>query len=89
MNLELVTSRDLIRELLKRFDHGVVAVMRVGTHGPGSRAYERVWKGNSHTAAGLCADLTAEILHAMRAEDQGIPCELVGNDDDGPVADGG
>ena len=86
-DLELLPSKTLIRELLRRYDHGVVCLMRVGEYGHGTLAYERLWKGNSHTAAGLCADLSAEILDIMRIEHRVVPSELVGEDE--PSPDGG
>ena len=86
-SLEFLQSKDLIRELLRRYDHGVVCLMRIGEHGHGTISYERLWKGNSHTAAGLCADLSAEIMGALRAEHRTVPSELMGEDEPNP--DGG
>ena len=69
MTLELVETAALIRELLGRCDHGVVALMRLGDTGPGRQSIERLWKGNPHTCSGLCNDLSARILERSRAEE--------------------
>lgn len=77
-NLEFVPTGDLIRELLRRCDHGVVAVMRCGDTGLGRQSIERLWKGNAHTAAGLCLDLQQTILLHSKADEVEIPGDLSG-----------
>lgn len=67
VDLELVPTRTLVAELLRRYDHGVVAVMRTGER-PGVNTYERLWRGHGHTAAGLAFDLALHILLAAQQE---------------------
>lgn len=78
MTLELVETAALIRELLGRCDHGVVALMRLGDTGPGRQSIERLWKGNPHTAAGLCLDLQQTILLRSKADEVEIQGDMSG-----------
>lgn len=66
MNLELVSTDDLLKELLARCDHGAVTMMLTNRLGNERHIYIREWIGNSHTCAGLCADLNETILRTFR-----------------------
>jgi hypothetical protein len=59
----LLPTAALEHELLSRFDHAVFMGMRVGVT-PAVNEYHRKWKGNSHVAAGLAADVQTAIIHA-------------------------
>ncbi len=65
MSLELVSTDELIAELLNRCDHGAIGLMRVEEHGTESHSYYRKWKGNSHTCIGLLRDVEVTILEAL------------------------
>jgi len=73
-DLSLVTTANLILELLERFEHGVIVLMRENRNGEGGHLYIRRHKGNSHTCVGLCQDVSDCILqcfhaHESKAED--------------------
>lgn len=62
-NICLVSTDDLLKELLHRFDHAVFAGVQVkGTEEVGPIDTIRRWYGNSYTCAGLCASLSTSIL---------------------------
>ena len=76
MNLELVPTGEIIRELLGRCDHGAIILLRLGDTGPSRQSIQRLWKGNRHTAAGLCLDLQQAILQEYRAQEVETPGDL-------------
>ena len=64
-DLELITTEDLIEELMRRADHGVFSAMIVtkdNKDGSGDNYAQHVWKGCSLTCAGLAAELQQRIL---------------------------
>lgn len=72
--LEDFKDEPLINELLRRCDHGVIALYRVLDN---STVFTvRRWKGNSHLASGLSLDMAASIIqevHATRRPDIPTP----------------
>jgi hypothetical protein len=65
MDLELASTDELVFELLKRHDHGLIVGMRIVSGQPdgnGNSTILRRWKGNSHCCAGLAHDITMDIL---------------------------
>ena len=66
--MELVGTDELMEELLRRCDHGVVGMTRCGDPGPKDTSVFRKWKGNSHTCAGLAFDVAEEALAASKRE---------------------
>lgn len=57
--LALVSSDDLINELLNRYDHAVFGAFE--DLPDGKTCYISRWKGNSGTAAGLCTKIMDSI----------------------------
>lgn len=83
-NLELVSTDDLVSEILKRHDHGAFVGMRTlsGEEGQiGQLQIVRRWKGNSHCCAGLCDDIKQDILGDCKARQ-------VTEEDESPADDG-
>jgi hypothetical protein len=70
-DLTLALTRDLIDELICRFDHGGFCLMKTLVEGTedDEHLYCRHWFGNRHTALGLLADCQARIIDSLR-EDQ-------------------
>lgn len=66
MNMELITTEQLVKELLSRCDHGALILMRCGEAGHKDSTYTRRWNGNTHTCMGLCDDLRDTILQEFR-----------------------
>ena len=66
VDLELVSTDDLIDEVFRRADHGIIGLLQVGTHGDESFTCWRRWKGNSHTCMGLATDATGAIMASLR-----------------------
>ena len=67
MDLELADTDELLRELLSRFDHGVIALMRVKTDEPEpGYGMWRNWVGNRLTCIGLLQDAQRAILDDLR-----------------------
>jgi len=60
MDLELVDTDDMIDELHKRFDHSVFVGMKDTSDT--AAVTKRRWKGEAHTLAGLCYDVSMCIL---------------------------
>jgi len=56
--MELIETDALLTELLRRFEHGIVVLMRPGVRTEWGEAHYvlRRWVGNSHTVVGLCLD---------------------------------
>jgi hypothetical protein len=65
-DLSLVLTRDLIDELVRRFDHGGICLMK--TLGEDQHLYCRHWFGNRHTALGLMADCQSRIIESLRQD---------------------
>lgn len=63
MNLELVEDDALIRELMGRFDHAVLALMRVGQDSAAPKATNTKtrWKGHPDTCSGLAMRALTDI----------------------------
>ncbi|MFW9874471.1 MAG: hypothetical protein ACFFG0_15300 [Candidatus Thorarchaeota archaeon] len=59
-DLEFIPTVDLIEELLKRTDHGIISLLKIKDNETTQVA--RRWIGNSHTCSGLCSDLSRSIL---------------------------
>ncbi len=59
-SLEFMSTIDLIEELLKRADHGIISLLKEKDNDHHQIA--RRWKGNSHMCSGLCNDLSRSIL---------------------------
>lgn len=59
-DLELASTDALVEELLNRFEHGVVSVMRC----PVDDEVQALcwWRGNSHACAGLAQDAAGKVL---------------------------
>ena len=73
--LSLATTEALVLELLERFEHGVIVLMRENRNGEGSHLYIRRHKGNSHTCVGLChdvADCILQLFHQDESEAESI-----------------
>ena len=66
MNLELIPTEELAKELLSRCDHGALILMRCGEAGNKDSTYTRRWHGNTHACMGLCHDLHDTILRSFR-----------------------
>jgi hypothetical protein len=64
MDLEFVTTDDLLDELAKRYDHHVF----IGTNDVGRDTIEtrRQWDGVAHTVCGLCVDIQENVMAALR-----------------------
>ena len=55
-DIQLISTKDLIDEVMNRFDHAVFSGMRVGSQGRDSYTARR-WLGNKATCSGLCSQL--------------------------------
>lgn len=66
MDVEMITTDDLAKELLRRCDHGALILMRCGEAGKSDNVYIRRWHGNVHAAMGLCDDLRDFVLQEHR-----------------------
>jgi hypothetical protein len=66
MDLSLVSTENLITEILERVDHGIVSLMRTNCGGDETNVYTRHWTGNSHTCCGLADDVKDRILSEFR-----------------------
>jgi len=65
VELELISTDDLITEMSNRFEHFVIAGLQTGYAGKDNIATKRSWKGNLAT----CAGLASQLQHAIN-EDQ-------------------
>jgi hypothetical protein len=63
-NLEFIPTDELMEEILKRMDHGVIGLIKI-KDGDNTQQIARRWKGNSHTCCGLCANLSSTILRDL------------------------
>lgn len=73
-NICLVSTDDLLKELLHRFDHAVFAGIQVkGTAGIAPYDIFRRWYGNSLTCSGLCASLSKSILQDFSERETELP----------------
>lgn len=63
-DLSLVPTEDLMREVLRRCDHGAITFMRCAEIGKDVVTVYRRWKGNRHTIAGLAYDTAHAVLFA-------------------------
>lgn len=59
-DLELVSTDDLLDEIMKRFDHVVFIGRKDGAEEP--NVYHRRWAGDYHTCIGLSHDMQDRIL---------------------------
>ncbi len=77
-DLALVSTDDLMDELLNRSDHGVITLMHVQSDQ--QVAIKRKWKGNTHTIVGLAVDLQRCALADFHktAEDESTDWEIEG-----------
>jgi len=66
VDLELVATDDLIDEVLRRVDHGIVGLLQAGTHGEDTFTCLRRWTGNSHACMGLATDTNYAIMTFLR-----------------------
>lgn len=71
MDLELVSTDDLLDEICRRADHTVYCAMLINSVAGGPDELTDImidWRcdGNSHVGMGLCADLQAHILAGLR-----------------------
>jgi hypothetical protein len=55
--LKLISTDDLIHEIMDRFDHAVFSGIQIGVRSKDDYLTIRKWFGNSATAAGLCSQL--------------------------------
>jgi hypothetical protein len=62
----MLTTDELIQELMLRCDHGVVVTLRCDYPCPRENTRKFQWKGNEHTCAGLAFDVAHEALQAFR-----------------------
>lgn len=69
-NLELVSTKKLLRELFGRFDNAGFVGMKLGESGPESVSISRTWAGNAHTVAGLCHDLATTAIDNFNCQSQ-------------------
>lgn len=69
--LEMVEDKELIRELLARYDHAVIALMRVGEDAcrPKSSTTKTRWRGHPDTCCGLAMRLVADIQTRREQEE--------------------
>ena len=78
-DIKLITTDDLIKELLNRFDHAVFAGCRVKELGKGVDGTKgdiqtlRRWFGNSYTCAGLSSSLQRTILKDFSDREDVLP----------------
>lgn len=63
IDLSHVDTTDLLHELFGRFDHCAFIGMKNMMHE--EHQYRRVWKGNTHTIAGLCQDLAMTAIASL------------------------
>jgi len=77
-DLKLVSTDDLVAELLSRHDHAVFMGVKIKSYQPGQETKEelasidslRRWIGNSYTCAGLCSSLSKSILNDFSEREQ-------------------
>lgn len=68
--LDLIATKDLIEHIIQRFDHVVIAGVRVNVDGRGSQQMTRRWKGNHVACAGLAAQVMAVVNEAQFREEE-------------------
>ncbi len=68
MSLELSSNGDLMKELMRRCDHGVISLSfnRVETDERSISHVERQWIGNSHVCFGLLTHIQDDIMKELR-----------------------
>lgn len=72
-DLTLVSTHELVDELLRRVDHGVITTVKILTEQ--QMVVTRRWVGNSHTVVGLAADAQRCILDAHHEDVQDLDDE--------------
>ena len=73
-DITLISTRDLVEELLDRFDHAVFAGIKVvSTKEVSPIQTFRRWVGNSYTCSGICAGLNQTILKDFSDREEPIP----------------
>jgi hypothetical protein len=65
VDLSLAPTDDLVGELVRRHDYGVVAIVREGEHGEGTFTVRRRWFGKEHACVGVAMDLVHYILRGV------------------------
>ena len=63
-DLNLVTTTDLVAELLSRADHGIIGLLKETDDD--TQSFLLDWVGHQHVCAGLATDLTAKVLESRR-----------------------
>jgi len=66
VDLTLESSDDLVDELFSRFDHVMLAGMRIGHPKPAQFSNVTRWHGNGHTCIGMAWDIAGSIRDDMR-----------------------
>lgn len=69
MDIQLIETDVLLKELVNRFDHAVFMGIRLDTLAATSKTETgiyscREWVGNSYTCVGLCQSLSRNILNS-------------------------
>ena len=67
-DLDLISTDDLVDNLLTRFDHSAFVGMQMDHSGPEQHRYDKWWKGNSHTTIGLLVELESTILKEAQSQ---------------------
>jgi hypothetical protein len=65
-DLSFVSLDDLIKEVLKRSDHGVIRLIIVRSEDDHEHVLS--WRGNSHVIMGLCVDVQGAVLDEFRKD---------------------
>lgn len=68
IDLSVIPTKELVDELVGRFDHSVFCGMQVGGAGPKDSVFRRRWKGNTHTCVGLTEDMKVTMLRHFHDE---------------------
>jgi len=66
VDLSLESSNDLVDELFSRFDHIILAGMRIGHPQPTQFSHATRWHGNGHTCIGMAWETATCIQREMR-----------------------
>lgn len=65
VDLSLISTPELVNELLSRFDHVIIAGMNVFSYQGNVPMMVSTWyNGNSHTCAGLALEASSTVLKA-------------------------
>ena len=60
-DIKLVSTEDLVQELLSRCDHGIIGIMRPAKKGNGYNTFKLRWRGDGFRCAGLASAIQEEI----------------------------